>query len=36
MKNGKRCEFTADERKTLNNALYTIAIELQDLADELR
>jgi hypothetical protein len=36
MKNGKRCEFTADERKTLSNALYTIAIELQDLADELR
>jgi hypothetical protein len=36
MKNGKPCEFTPDERKTLSDALYTIAIELQDLADELR
>ena len=30
------CEFTEEERKTLSNALYTLAIELQDLADELR
>jgi hypothetical protein len=36
LKNGKPCEFTDEERKTLSNALYTIAIELQDLADELR
>ena len=36
LKNGKPCEFTAEERKTLSNALYTIAIELQDLADELQ
>jgi hypothetical protein len=35
IKNGKPCEFTPDERKTLSNALYTIALELQDLADEL-
>jgi hypothetical protein len=36
LKNGKPCEFTPEERKTLSNALYTIAIELQDLADELQ
>jgi hypothetical protein len=36
LKNGKPCEFTDSERKTLSNALYTIAIELQDLADELQ
>jgi hypothetical protein len=36
MKNGKPCEFTESERKTLSNALYTIALELQDLADELQ
>jgi hypothetical protein len=36
IKNGKPCEFTPDERKTLSNALYTIALELQDLADELQ
>lgn len=36
IKNGKPCEFTAQERETLSNALHTIAIELQDLADELR
>ncbi len=35
LKNGKPCEFTEEELKTLSNALHTIAIELQDLADEL-
>lgn len=35
LKNGKPCEFTNDELETLSNALHTIAIELQDLADEL-
>lgn len=35
IKNGKPCEFTRDELETLSNALYTIAIELEDLADEL-
>lgn len=28
-------DFTADETETLANALYTIAIELEELADEL-
>jgi hypothetical protein len=36
IKNGKPCDFTESERKTLSNALYTIALELQDLADELQ
>lgn len=36
IKNGKPCEFTPGEIETLSNALYTISIELQDLADELR
>lgn len=36
IKNGKRCEFTPGELKTLSNALYTISIELQDLADNLQ
>lgn len=36
LKNGKPCEFTAEEMETLRNAIYTISIELQDLADELR
>ncbi len=35
LKNGKPCEFTNAELETLSNALHTIAIELQDLADEL-
>ncbi len=35
LKNGKPCEFTEKELETLSNALHTIAIELQDLADEL-
>lgn len=36
IKNGKPCEFTSEEIKTLSDALHTIAFELQDLADELR
>lgn len=36
LKNGKPCEFTPDELKTLSDALYTISIELQELADELQ
>lgn len=36
LKNGKPCEFTPEELKTLSDALHTIAIELQDLADELQ
>ena len=35
LKNGKPCEFTEEELETLSNALHTIAIELQDLADQL-
>ena len=35
LKNGKPCEFTDEEMESLRNALYTISIELQDLADEL-
>lgn len=36
LKNGKPCEFSPEETQTLRNALYTIALELQDLADELQ
>ena len=36
MKNGKPCEFSAEERETLANALRTIAIELEELADDLQ
>lgn len=35
LKNGKPCEFTSEELKTLSNALYTISYELQELADNL-
>lgn len=35
IKNGKPCEFTQEEKKTLSDALYTISLELQDFADEL-
>lgn len=35
MKNGKPCEFTKEELKTLADALDTIALELQQLSDEL-
>lgn len=33
--NGKPAEFSDDELKTLQNALYTIALEIQDIADDL-
>jgi Domain of unknown function (DUF5053) len=36
LKNGKPCEFSPEEVKTLRNAIYTIALELQDLADNLQ
>lgn len=36
VKNGKPCEFTPEELKTLSDALYTLSIELQDLADNLQ
>lgn len=36
LKNGKPCEFTAEELETLRDALYTIAVEIEDLADELK
>lgn len=35
IKNGKPCDFTAEERETLANALDTLAIELEGLADQL-
>lgn len=35
LKNGKPCEFTSEELKTLSDALYTISYELQELADNL-
>lgn len=36
IKNGNQCEFTSDEVKTLCDALCTLSLELQNLADELR
>lgn len=36
IKNGKPCEFTPEEITTLRNALYTISIELQEIADDLQ
>lgn len=35
MMNGKTMAFTKEELKTLSNALYTIAFELESLADDL-
>lgn len=35
LKNGKPCEFTPEELKKLQDALYTISYEIQDLADGL-
>ncbi|MDE6235333.1 MAG: DUF5053 domain-containing protein [Muribaculaceae bacterium] len=35
LKNGSRVEFTPSEIETLRNALYTISIELQEIADDL-
>lgn len=34
-KNGKPCEFTKDEIRILKDALVTLSLEFQDLADEL-
>ena len=35
LKNGQPCEFTDSEIETLRNALYTLSIELKEVADEL-
>lgn len=35
IKNGSPSEFTTSEIETLRNALYTISIELQEIADDL-
>jgi hypothetical protein len=35
LKNGKPDEFTNAEKKRLSEALYTIALEIQKLADEI-
>ena len=35
IKNGAPAKFTPEEIETLRNALYTISIEIQDIADEL-
>lgn len=35
IKNGKPCEFTHEELAKLQQALYIISLELQDLADDL-
>lgn len=34
--NGKPARFTPEELETLRNALYTISIEIQGIADELQ
>lgn len=36
VKNGSPVRFTQSEIETLRNALYTIAIELEEIADELQ
>lgn len=33
--NGKRVDFTKEEMLKMSNALQTVALELQDLSDEL-
>lgn len=35
IKNGKHCGFTEEELTTLKNAIYTLTLELDELADEL-
>lgn len=35
IKNGKPCGFTTEEKEKLRTAIDTIAMELQDLADNL-
>ena len=36
IKNGQPAKFTDEEITTLRNALYTLSIELQEIADELQ
>lgn len=36
IKNGKPAKFSDEEITTLRNALYTLSIELQEIADELQ
>lgn len=36
IKNDKPCAFTPAEVETLRNALYTLSIEIQEIADELQ
>lgn len=36
LKNGEPAAFTPSEIETLRNALYTISIELQEIADDLQ
>lgn len=36
IKNGQPAKFTPDEITTLRNALYTLSIELQEIADDLQ
>lgn len=36
VKNGVPCRFTESETKILRNALYTLSIELQEIADGLQ
>ena len=36
IKNGSPSEFSQSEIETLRNALYTISIELQEIADDLQ
>lgn len=36
VKNGSPASFTPSEVETLRNALYTISIEIQEIADDLR
>lgn len=36
IKNGEPTSFTKDELETLRNALYTISLEIQEIADDLQ
>ena len=36
IKNGEPASFTKEEIETLRNALYTLSIEIQEIADELQ
>lgn len=35
LKNGEPAQFSKDELKTLSNALYTLSVELAEVADEI-